>query len=161
MLHNQAVVAAILRGMVCCMQVWVRALAVQHSSGLTTPFNTMLHIHPMGGVFYLPQHGHRVQGTSNLTSHAIECPGQGSNPGSGTFSRAMPLGHTAACLEVNFQRLIICHFYRCIPRFSSVLLNSRQFMKVYMTSVSCDRLPGPGIEPGSRGHLAACLEVNF
>ena len=28
----------------------------------------MLHIYPMGGFFYLPQHRHRVQGTANLTS---------------------------------------------------------------------------------------------
>jgi len=29
----------------------------------------MLHIYPMGGVFYLPQHSCQVQGTANLTSH--------------------------------------------------------------------------------------------
>ena len=30
---------------------------------------TTLHVYPMGKVFYLPQHRHKVKGTANLTSH--------------------------------------------------------------------------------------------
>ena len=44
----------------------------------------MLHIYPMGEVFYLPQHKHRVQGTSDLTSHVIESLSRGSNTGPST-----------------------------------------------------------------------------